>query len=76
MRGGATGWFQEAGLEVTLLSPHLDGYKTTPAQRVASGEADLAIAPAETVISSHTQPQGSTKPKLTVPFLAMDPTHS
>lgn len=63
------GWFQEAGLDVTLLSPHLDGYKTTPAQRVAAGEADLAIAPADTVISSHTQPAGSGKPKLTVLLL-------
>ena len=60
------GWYKDAGLDVTLLSPHSDTYATTPAKRVASGEADLAIAPAETVVSSHTQPAGSTKPKLTV----------
>lgn len=71
-RGGA-GWYHEAGLDVTLLSPHTDAYKTTPGQRVAAGEADLAIAPAETVISSHTQPAGSTRPKLTVRCCPLQP---
>ena len=60
------GWYTDVGLDVTLLSPHTDAYATTPAQRVASGEADLAITPAETVVSSHTQPPGSIKPRLTV----------
>ena len=60
------GWYADVGLDVTLLSPHSDAYATTPAQRLASGEADLAIAPAETVVSSHTQPAGSSKPRLTV----------
>jgi len=38
---------------VCFLSPHVDGYKTTPAAKVRTGAADVAIAPPETVISSH-----------------------
>ena len=62
----AKGWYAEAGLEVTLLSPHHDGYKTTPAARVADGSATFAVTPTETVVSSHTLPpsQAGTKPRL------------
>ena len=38
---------------MSFLSPEADGYKTTPAARVRAGVATLAIAPTETVISSH-----------------------
>jgi ABC-type nitrate/sulfonate/bicarbonate transport system substrate-binding protein len=44
------GWFAAAGLDVELLSPHVDGYKTTPAARLADGSAHFAITPSETVI--------------------------
>ncbi len=60
------GWYSDRGLDVTFVSPHSDGYKTTPAQRLSSGEADLAITPTETVISSATQPAHSDKPRLKV----------
>jgi len=49
----AFNWYSEAGIEVCFLSPHVDGYKTTPAAKVRTGAADVAIAPPETVISSH-----------------------
>ena len=38
---------------MSFLSPEADGYKTTPAAKVRNGLATLAIAPTETVISSH-----------------------
>ena len=54
----AKGWYAEVGLDVTLLSPHHDAYKRTPASRVADGSAAFAVTPTETVISSHTLPAG------------------
>ena len=62
----SAGWYSDRGLDVTFISPHSDGYKTTPAQRLSSGEADVAVTPTETVISSLTQPAHSTKPRLKV----------
>jgi ABC-type nitrate/sulfonate/bicarbonate transport system substrate-binding protein len=50
------GWYGEAGLDVQLLSPHVDGYKTTPAAHLANGSADLACVPSESVISAATWP--------------------
>ncbi len=47
----AQGLYQQAGLEIELISPDQDNYQTTPAKRVAQGLADLAIDPSETVIS-------------------------
>ena len=38
---------------MSFLSPEADGYKTTPAAKVRNGVATVAIAPTETVISSH-----------------------
>ena len=67
--GGAytfAGWYADRGLDVTFLSPHSDGYKTTPAQQLSFREADLAVTPTETVISSATQPANSDKPRLKV----------
>ncbi|KAL4444363.1 hypothetical protein ABPG75_012100 [Micractinium tetrahymenae] len=59
------GLFAKAGLEVTIISPHSDGYKVTPASWVESGEALLAIAPSESVISYNTWPEADRKrPKL------------
>uniref|UniRef100_A0A7S0S6H2 Thiamine pyrimidine synthase n=1 Tax=Chlamydomonas leiostraca TaxID=1034604 RepID=A0A7S0S6H2_9CHLO len=59
----AKGWYREAGLDVTLLSPHTDDYKTTPLSRVADKTATFAITPSESVISYHTWPGGA-KPKV------------
>ncbi len=52
----ARGWFGERGLDVDLFSPARDGYAKTPAKRVATGEAELGIAPSESVISYATHP--------------------
>lgn len=47
----ANGLYQQAGLDVQISTPDADNYQTTPAKRVAQGEADLAIAPSESIIS-------------------------
>lgn len=52
----ARGWFEERDLDVDLFSPARDGYAKTPAKRVATGEAELGIAPSESVISYATHP--------------------
>lgn len=61
----AQGLYEKAGLDVTFISPHSDEYKVTPASRVESGEALLAIAPSESVISYATWPEAhKQRPKL------------
>lgn len=45
------GFYAEAGLEVGLLSPEADHYARTPGKKLELGEADVAVAPFETVIS-------------------------
>ena len=55
----AKGLYKDAGLDVAILSPHCDGYKTTPASRVADGTSTFAVCPSESVISHHTHPEGS-----------------
>lgn len=52
----AEGYYADRGLDVTIHSPADDDYETTPAKRVATGEATLAIAPSESVISYQTHP--------------------
>lgn len=52
----AEGYFADAGLDVRIRSPAEDDYAETPAKRVATGTADLAIAPSESAISYHTHP--------------------
>ncbi|KAK9806673.1 hypothetical protein WJX73_006859 [Symbiochloris irregularis] len=47
------GYYQELGLGVELLSPHLDDYAKTPAAKLASDQVDFAVAPSETIVSSH-----------------------
>ncbi|ESS02343.1 MAG: ABC-type nitrate/sulfonate/bicarbonate transport system, periplasmic component [uncultured archaeon A07HR67] len=51
------GYYAEEGIEVAIRSPADDAYETTPANRVATGEATLAIGPSESVISYHTHPE-------------------
>lgn len=58
----ARGLYAAAGLEVSFVSPHSDGYTATPASRVESGEALLACTPSETVISFATRPSSAPKP--------------
>lgn len=57
------GWYKERGLEVSFCSPHEDGYTTTPASKVASGIAQFALTPSESVISHFTMPKKVDKPK-------------
>ncbi|MDJ0367909.1 ABC transporter substrate-binding protein [Hymenobacter sp. H14-R3] len=48
------GLYAAAGLDVVLLSPESEAYATTPARRLLAGEADLAVASSETVLSYRT----------------------
>ena len=50
----AKGLYKETGLDVQIILPDADAYKLTPAKRVATGQADLAIAPSESIISFQT----------------------
>jgi ABC-type nitrate/sulfonate/bicarbonate transport system substrate-binding protein len=56
----AKGWYADAGIDVHFLSPHEDGYKETPASKLATGKATFALTPSETIVSCHTQ----AKPKI------------
>ncbi|MGI4832345.1 MAG: ABC transporter substrate-binding protein [Janthinobacterium lividum] len=48
------GLYAAAGLDVTLRSPEADAYATTPARQLLAGQADLAVASSETVLSYRT----------------------
>ncbi len=50
-------WYRDAGLDVRITHPGDDAYATTPARKVAEGQADLAIAPSESVLSYRTAAQ-------------------
>jgi NitT/TauT family transport system substrate-binding protein len=52
----ARGYYDEAGVDLAIHSPADDDYETTPAKRVATGTATVAIAPSESAISYHTHP--------------------
>ena len=52
----AKGYYDEADVDLTVHSPADDDYETTPAKRVAQGEATVGIAPSESAISYHTHP--------------------
>jgi len=52
----AKGYYEDAGLAVSIRSPAEDGYEQTPAKRVATGGSTVAIAPSESAISYHTHP--------------------
>jgi len=52
----ANGYYDDHGVEVSIHSPADDDYERTPAKRVATGDATLAIGPSESVISYHTHP--------------------
>jgi ABC-type nitrate/sulfonate/bicarbonate transport system substrate-binding protein len=46
----ANGWYQQAGLEVRLISTEVDQYAVYPIQKLVEGQADIAMAPSEHVI--------------------------
>ncbi|MBC3787149.1 ABC transporter substrate-binding protein [Spirosoma utsteinense] len=50
----AKGLYKKAGLDIEIILPDKDNYQLTPAKRVASGQADLAITPSESIISFQT----------------------
>lgn len=50
------GYYDDADLDVSFVSPATDDYETTPAKRVARGEVTLGIAPSESALSYHTHP--------------------
>jgi NitT/TauT family transport system substrate-binding protein len=50
----AKGYYDDADVDLSIHSPAEDDYETTPAKRVATGEATVAIAPSESAISYHT----------------------
>jgi len=60
------GYYKAANLNVTFLNPAQGAYKSTPASRVANGQATFAVAPSETVVSYNCQPKSSAKPQLQV----------
>ena len=53
----AKGYYDAHDLAVSIHSPAEDDYERTPAKRVATGDATLAIGPSESVISYHTHPE-------------------
>ena len=67
----ANGLYREAGLDVKLISPHIDEYKMTPATRVATKTAHFAVCPTESVISYHTHP--GSKPEVSFDITTCHP---
>ncbi len=49
------GYYRERGLDVAILDPSADRYATTPAKKVETGVADLALCPLESLISYRTK---------------------
>lgn len=45
------GMYERRGIAIEIIDPRSDNYTVTPGKRLELGEADLAIAPFETVIS-------------------------
>ena len=52
----AEGYFKEAQLDVTFVTPEEDHYATTPAKKLADRQVHVAVAPSESVISFNTLP--------------------
>lgn len=49
------GYYADNGLDVALLTPEQDDYLITPAKKLELGQADVALAPFESVISLNTK---------------------
>ena len=48
------GFYKDAGIELTIISPDEDDYATTPARKLATGAVKLAICPSESIIAYQT----------------------
>lgn len=51
------GFYRDIGLDVSILDPANDDYAVTPARKVESGQADIALCPTESIISYRTKPE-------------------
>ena len=51
------GFYRDIGLDVSILDPADDDYAVTPAGKVESGGADIALCPTESIISYRTKPE-------------------
>ncbi|MGB3801514.1 MAG: ABC transporter substrate-binding protein [Lewinella sp.] len=49
------GFYREADLRVEILDPGADNYATTPAKKLETGAADVALCPTESLISYRTK---------------------
>lgn len=49
------GFYREQGIDLNILHPGQDEYRTTPAKKVELGEADFALCPTESIISYRTK---------------------
>lgn len=47
----AKGYYKSEGLDVSLISPAADNYSVTPAKKLLADQADIAIAPSESIVS-------------------------
>ena len=48
-------FYKDLGLDVTIIDPSQDNYKTTPAKKVENGDAHFALCPSESIISYQTK---------------------
>ncbi|MGB6151908.1 MAG: ABC transporter substrate-binding protein [Pricia sp.] len=51
----ALGFYDEHCIDVSIITPDTDDYRTTPAKKVELDEVDFALCPFESVISYHTK---------------------
>lgn len=49
------GFYKNLGLKIEIITPDADDYGNTPAKKVELGQADLALAPFESVVSYRTK---------------------
>ncbi|MEL6524409.1 MAG: ABC transporter substrate-binding protein [Chloroflexota bacterium] len=50
----AEGYYEKAGINLTIHTPDMDNYKLSPAKRTAEKLATFGVAPSESIISYHT----------------------
>ncbi len=49
------GFYRDEGLEVEISDPSIDNYAVTPAKKLETGAADVAVCPTESLISYRTK---------------------
>ncbi len=49
------GFYDQRGIEIEIIDPSSDHYRTTPAKKIELGMADLALCPTESLISYRTK---------------------